>query len=145
VDNLKLAKEISKRAKASGRSIDVLVEVHTTDEATKSGVLPEKTLGLIEEISVLPHVKVQGLMTMGPFSEDPNDSRPSFRTIRELSEEIDRQGVEGISMKELSMGMTHDFETAIEEGATIIRIGTAIFGERKRRHSQEPVPGGSGQ
>ncbi len=130
VDNLRLAQEIDKRAGQCGRILDVLVEVHTTDEATKYGVRPEDTVRLVEEMAVLPHVRVKGLMTMGPFSDDPNDSRPSFRLVAGLGQEIEKKGIEGVAMKTLSMGMTHDFEVAIEEGATLIRIGTAIFGER---------------
>lgn len=145
VDNMRLAQEINKRAEVSGRRVDVLVEVHTTDEAAKSGVPPEKTLDLIKDISLLPNVRVRGLMTMGPFSEDPNDSRPSFQKVRGLMEEVNRLGIGEARLKELSMGMTHDFEVAIEEGATILRIGTAIFGERKKKQSQEPVQNSSRQ
>ena len=130
VDNMRLAQEIDKRAERCGRALEVLVEVHTTDEATKYGVRPEDTAKLAREIALLPHLRVQGLMTMGPFSDDPNDSRPSFRLVAGLAKEIEQEGIAGVSMKKLSMGMTHDFEVAIEEGATIIRIGTAIFGER---------------
>jgi len=131
VDNLRLAQEIDKRAEQCGRVLDVLVEVHTTDESTKYGVKPEDTARLVREIALLPHVRIQGLMTMGPFSDDPNDSRPSFSLVAKLAKEIERERIEGVRMKTLSMGMTHDFEVAIEEGATVLRIGTAIFGERK--------------
>ncbi len=131
VDNLRLAKELQKRAEKAGRTIDVLVEVHTTDEATKYGVAPEETAELVGQIAELDRVQVRGLMTMGPFSDDPNDSRPSFRQVVELKKSIEDRGWKRVSMDELSMGMTHDFEAAIEEGATILRIGTAIFGERK--------------
>ncbi len=130
VDDEQLAEEIQKRAERCGRSIDVLVEVHTTDEATKYGVAPERALDLVKRISRFDRVHVQGLMTMGPFSDDPADSRPSFRQLVEIGTSIIREGIEKVSMRHYSMGMTHDFEIAIEEGATIVRIGTAIFGER---------------
>jgi len=134
VDNIRLAREIDTRAERCGRILDVLVEVHTTDEATKSGARPEETTGLVRQLAALGHLRVQGLMTMGPFSDDPNDSRPSFRHVAALAREIEREGIAGVSMKKLSMGMTHDFEVAIEEGATLVRIGTAIFGERTKEH-----------
>jgi PLP dependent protein len=132
VDNERVAEEIQKRGEKTGRSVEVLVEVHTTDEATKYGVPPEQAVDLLKKISTFDRVKVQGLMTMGPFSDDPNDSRPSFRQLVGLREKISREGIDNVSMQHLSMGMSHDFEVAIEEGATIVRIGTAIFGERTR-------------
>jgi len=130
VDDISLGKEISKRAERFGRVQDVLVEVHTTDEATKYGVPPRKTVTLLKELSQLQYLRVCGLMTMGPFSDDPNDSQQSFRQLAELKREIVSEGIENIRMDHLSMGMTHDFEVAIEEGSTIVRIGTAIFGRR---------------
>jgi len=130
VDNFKLGKEIDRRAEQYNRVQDVLVEVHTTDEATKFGVHPEQTLELIKELSLLSHLHVCGLMTMGPFSDNPNDSRPSFRQIAELKKNIEAEGIENVQMDHLSMGMTHDFEVAIEEGSTLVRIGTAVFGRR---------------
>lgn len=132
VDSLHLAEEIQKRAEKIGREIEVLIEVHTTDEATKWGVLPSEAVDLIKSVSRLRHVRVRGLMTMGPFSDDPNNSRPSYRQLQEIRQKVLREGIENVSMAELSMGMTHDFEVAIGEGATIVRLGTAIFGERKR-------------
>jgi len=130
VDTFRVAEEIQKRAEKSNRTIDVLIEVHTTQEETKSGIPPEKTLDLVKEMTKLDRVRIQGLMTMGPFSDDPNDSRPSFQQLATLKEKIYREGLENISMHHLSMGMSHDFEVGIEEGATIVRIGTAIFGQR---------------
>jgi pyridoxal phosphate enzyme (YggS family) len=127
---LKLGKEIDRRAEQCNRVQDVLVEVHTTDEATKFGVHPEQTLALIKELSLLSHLRVCGLMTMGPFSDNSNDSRSSFRRTAELKKQIEAEGIENVQLHHLSMGMTHDFEVAIEEGATIVRIGTAIFGRR---------------
>ena len=130
VDDLNLGKEISKRAERWNRVQNVLVEVHTTDEATKFGVQPDHAIALIKELSQLSHLRVCGLMTMGPFSDDPNDSRSSFRCVSDLKKQIETEGIVNVQMRHLSMGMTHDFEAAIEEGATLIRIGTAIFGRR---------------
>jgi hypothetical protein len=132
VDDLILGKEISKRASRYNRIQDVLVEIHTTDEATKFGVRPEDAVALIKELSLLTHLRVCGLMTMGPFSDNPNDSRASFRCVAELKKQIDAEGMSNVQMRHLSMGMTHDFEVAIEEGATLIRIGTALFGRRTK-------------
>ena len=130
VDNARVAEEIQKRGERIGRAILVLMEVHTTDEATKFGVLPEEAVELAKTISRLSHVSVQGLMTMGPFSDDSNDSRSSFRLLADLRKRIENEGIDRLSMKHLSMGMSHDFEVGIEEGATIVRVGTAIFGQR---------------
>jgi len=130
VDNARVAEEIQKRAEKAGRIVNVLIEVHSTDEATKYGVPPADALDLLKRISKFDRVRVQGLMTMGPFSDDPNDSRPSFRQLAELRNRISLEGIENVTMQHLSMGMSHDFEVAIEEGATIVRIGTAIFGTR---------------
>jgi len=136
VDNIGLAKEINRRVERFKRVQDVLVEVRTTDEATKYGVLPKGTITLLKDLSQLQHLQVCGLMTMGPFSDDPNDSRQSFRQLAELRKEIISEGIENIQMQHLSMGMTHDFEAAIEEGSTIIRIGTAIFGRRIKNNAE---------
>lgn len=132
VDDLNLGKEISKRAERCCRIQDVLVEIHTTDEATKFGVQPEHAIALIKELSQLSHLRVCGLMTMGPFSDNPDDSRSSFRCAAELKKHIEAEGIVNVQMRHLSMGMTHDFEVAIEEGATLVRIGTAIFGRRTK-------------
>ncbi len=132
VDSFRLAEEIHRRAERIGRTVGILVEVHMTDEATKSGVAPADAPDLIREIARLDRVAIRGLMTMGPFSDDPNDSRPAFRRLRELRARIDEAALPGVRLEHLSMGMTHDFEVAIEEGATIVRIGTAIFGSRRR-------------
>jgi pyridoxal phosphate enzyme (YggS family) len=132
VDNLSLGKEISKRAEQWNRVQDVLVEVHTTEEETKFGVHPEHAISLVKELSQLSHLRVCGLMTMGPFSDNPNDSRSSFTCVADLKKQIEIEGINKVQMRHLSMGMSHDFEVAIEEGATLIRIGTAIFGRRTK-------------
>lgn len=139
VDNDSVAVEIDKRGEKSGRTIDVLIEVHSTDEATKFGVRPDKTLELIKRISQFGHLRVRGLMTMGPFSDDPNDSRPSFQQLAALQKDIAREEIRNVTMDHLSMGMSHDFEVAIEEGATIVRVGTAIFGKRTSRGTAPPL------
>jgi PLP dependent protein len=132
VDDLNLGTEINKLAERCNRVQDVLVEIHTTDEATKFGVQPEHAILLIKELSQLSHLRVCGLMTMGPFSDNPNDSRSSFRCVTDLKKQIETEGIVNVQMRHLSMGMTHDFEVAIEEGSTIVRIGTAIFGRRTK-------------
>ncbi|MFA5338887.1 MAG: YggS family pyridoxal phosphate-dependent enzyme [Candidatus Omnitrophota bacterium] len=128
VDSLKLAEEISRRSAGLLDPKKVLIEVKTSEEATKYGVLPEQSLPLIEKIAVLPHIKVMGLMTMAPFTENPEDSRPYFERLKKLSLLILTKRIRNVDMRYLSMGMTQDFEVAIEEGANIIRIGHAIFG-----------------
>lgn len=127
VDSFKLAAEISRRSAAMRALKKILIEVKTSEEATKSGVLPEHTLPLAERISELPAVKLIGLMTMAPFSDNPEDSRPYFQRLRKLAMVISDKRIRNIGMDYLSMGMTQDFEVAIEEGANILRIGRAIF------------------
>lgn len=138
VDNARIAEELQKRAMNAGREIDLLIEVHTTNEPSKSGVDPKEVVNLVKKIASLSHLRVRGLMTMGPFSEDPEDSRPSFRQLAGLKEMILREGIEQVTMQHLSMGMSHDYPIAIEEGATILRIGSAIFGERSKQNF-EPI------
>jgi len=133
VDSLKLAEEIDKRASRIGRNIDLLVEVNTTGEATKHGVRPDEAVPLVREIAHLRHVHACGLMTMGPTLPDPEQSRSCFRILRELNERIRGEGIENVAMTHLSMGMTNDFEVGIEEGATLVRLGTALFGPRPNR------------
>ena len=132
VDSFSLAQEIEKRASGIGRGVDVLVEVNTTGEATKHGVRPDETVALVKEIACLEHVRTRGLMTIGPFVPDPEQSRPSFRILRELGERIRGQGIGNVDMTHLSMGMTNDFEVGVEEGATLVRLGTALFGPRPK-------------
>ena len=133
VDSGYLGKEIAKHAVRAGRKADVLVEVNTSGERSKFGVKPEGTESLVGELSGLDSLRVVGLMTIGPLPArevpDPESSRPAFRTLRELRDAIRQRGA---ALPHLSMGMTNDFEVAIEEGATIVRIGTAIFGKRAK-------------
>ena len=128
VDSLKLAEEISKRSAGLLDPKKILIEVKTSEEATKYGVLPEQVLPLIEKITELPGVMVMGLMTMAPFTENPEDSRPYFKRLKKLATLVSDKNMRKVSMDYLSMGMTQDFEVAIQEGANIIRIGVAIFG-----------------
>jgi hypothetical protein len=130
VDNLELAKEIDKQAAKCGKVQDVLIEVSIAGEAAKAGVAIEKAAGLIREAAGLKHISIKGLMTIPPFLDNPEEVRPYFKKLRDLSARIAKENIPGVSMKELSMGMSGDFGVAIEEGATIVRVGTAIFGER---------------
>jgi len=132
VDRLDLAREIDKRASLAGRKINILIEINVSGEKTKNGIPAAQAIGFIKDISPLGNLSVNGLMTMAPYSENPENSRPYFSELRAIRDHIEEEGIAGVSMKELSMGMTDDFEIAVEEGATIVRIGRAIFGERQR-------------
>lgn len=128
VDRISLAEELEKRLAAEGRVLPIFIEVNIGHEPTKGGVLPENLVGFAEEILKLPHLEVRGLMCLPPWSEDPEKVRPYFIRMRELFEEL--KPIFGASFRELSMGTSHDFEVAIEEGATLIRVGTLLFGPR---------------
>lgn len=130
VDSVRLAREISTACESTGADIDVLVEVNTSGEETKFGLRPDETVEAIEEMADLRGLRILGLMTIGAFLPDPEDVRPCFRRLRELRNIIEERVIPGVSMEHLSMGMTNDYEVAIEEGATIVRVGRAIFGER---------------
>ena len=131
VDSLKLARELDKYAKKNDKTQSILIQVNVAREATKSGAYVEDTVQLLREVSRLENISVKGLMTMPPYFNAPEKVRPFFVALRELCDQIKQQGIPNISMDELSMGMTGDFEAAIEEGATMVRIGTAIFGARR--------------
>ena len=130
VDSIGLGREIDKRSAAAGKTMDILVEVNSGREPQKAGVLPEEAEPLVCSLAALPHLRVRGLMTMGPFEGDPEDSRPFFRETRRVWEALKIQAIAGAEMRYLSMGMTNSWRVAIEEGATMVRIGTAIFGPR---------------
>ncbi len=136
VDSLKLAREIDKRGGYIDRTTPVLLEVNVSEEATKYGFRvqreedKEKFFSAIEKMAALPHLEVQGLMTMAPIVADPEETRPYFRHLRELRDELAAR-FPAINWRHLSMGMTDDYQVAIEEGATLVRIGRAIFGERR--------------
>ena len=130
VDSLRIARELYSLCRAGGSEIEVLVEVNTSGEESKYGFEPEETLNAVAEMSDLPGLRVLGLMTVGAFLSNPEDVRPCFRRLRSLRDEIEEAVIPGVSMEHLSMGMTNDYEVAVEEGATIVRVGRAIFGER---------------
>ncbi|MDO5475670.1 MAG: YggS family pyridoxal phosphate-dependent enzyme [Eubacteriales bacterium] len=130
VDSLHLAQAISKEAVKAGRIMDILLEVNAAQEESKFGLRYEDVLPLVREIAPLPGIRICGLMTVAPFTDDPESNRIYFKKLRELAVDIDRESIDNVSMHTLSMGMTGDFEVAIEEGATHIRVGTAIFGKR---------------
>ena len=131
VDSLKLAQELNKYAQKIDKIQAILIQVNVAKEVSKSGVYVEDTVKLLKEVSRLENIAVQGLMTMPPYFNAPEKARPFFTALRELHDQIKMEAIPNVSMDELSMGMTGDFEAAIEEGATIVRIGTAIFGDRR--------------
>lgn len=134
VDRIKLARSLNKHLISMGRQLDILIQVNVGRDDNKSGTLPEKSEELLREIGKLPMLRPRGLMTMPPFTEDPEDARIYFRRLKELGDTLCHHKLFfDNSAVELSMGMSHDYEVAIEEGATLVRIGTAIFGERPVR------------
>ena len=130
VDSYRLAEEINIQAKKRGVVVPILIEVNIADEQSKFGVRPEETMQLVREISSLDGVSIRGLMCIAPYVVDSEENRPFFRKIKALSIDIEKENIDNVSMDILSMGMTGDYEVAIEEGATMVRVGTGIFGER---------------
>ena len=130
VDSLRLAEAISAEGQKKGITVPVLIEVNVAGEETKFGVKPEEAEGLIREIAKLPSISVRGLMTIAPYVENPEDNRVYFASLKKLCVDIKNKNIDNVSMDILSMGMTGDYEVAIEEGATMVRVGTGIFGER---------------
>ena len=128
VDSLKVARELDKRAAAEGKVMDCMIEVNISQEESKFGITSEHTRTLAQEMTTLKNISLKGLMTMPPYFDDPEPARPYFIALRTLQEKIVQ---DGIPLPELSMGMSTDFEVAIEEGATMVRVGRAIFGERR--------------
>jgi len=133
VDSINLARELDKRAKKENRVLPILVQVNIAEEATKYGAGTDEVISLVRKIAPLENLSVRGLMTMPPYFNEPEKVRPYFRGLKNLQVRIQEEGIPAVWMEELSMGMTGDFETAIEEGATMVRIGTAIFGARQCR------------
>jgi len=127
LDSWRLAKVVDKRAKKNRREISALVEVNVSGDDNKFGIKPEDTVDFVKKASKLEYIDIQGLMTLAPYLDDPEDTRPYFKKMVELRDEVNKCGIE---LPELSMGMTNDYEIAIEEGATIVRVGTGIFGKR---------------
>ena len=130
VDSIRLAETIDKEAEKKGITAKILIEVNVAKEDTKFGLMPEEVDDFIEQLANYKHIQVQGLMTIAPFVSDPEENRPIFARLRELSVDIGKKNVDNINMSVLSMGMTNDYQVAIEEGATMVRVGTGIFGAR---------------
>lgn len=134
VDSLRLAEEISKEAVRKDTAVDILIEVNAAGEESKYGVTLEEAPKLVRQIASLPGIHIKGLMTIAPFTENPEDNRSFFRKLMQLSVDIERKNIDNVNMTALSMGMTGDYSVAIEEGATCVRVGTGIFGERGPWH-----------
>lgn len=132
VDSLPLAEEIQKRAEQIQQAVDVLVQVNIGREKTKYGIDPDNTKSFVEKIALFPNLRVRGLMTIAPFKQNPEEVRPYFRQLREIFENIKQAPINNVNMEYLSMGMSNDFEVAVEEGANMVRIGTGIFGAREK-------------
>ena len=130
VDSMKLARKIDKYAELNNKVMSILIEVNSGREPQKNGVMPYDVEQLIREIAPLPHIKVMGLMTMGPFTGDPEDARPYFVETQRIFQQVKAKNIPNITMKYLSMGMSNSYKVAIEEGANIIRVGTKLFGAR---------------
>ena len=130
VDSYRLAETISAEAVKAGIVMPILIEVNAASEESKYGISPEEAPDLVRAVSVLPGIRVEGLMTIAPYTDDPESNRPYFVLLRQLAVDIEQECIDNVTMDKLSMGMTGDFEVAIEEGATHIRVGTGIFGER---------------
>jgi pyridoxal phosphate enzyme (YggS family) len=130
LDSMELAQEISRRAGKAGRTIDALVQVNVAGEASKFGISPEEAPGFIREVSRLGNIRIKGLMTIAPLCDDPEEVRWVFAGLGKLRIDISRENIDNVDMTCLSMGMSNDFEVAIEEGANMVRIGTALFGKR---------------
>lgn len=130
VDSLRLAETIEQEASKHGVKVPVLLEVNVAGEETKFGLRPDEVLPLIKAVSEFPHIKIQGLMTIAPYVEDPEENREIFRQLKKLSVDIEAKNINNVTMSVLSMGMTGDYQVAVQEGATMVRVGTGIFGER---------------
>lgn len=130
VDTMKLATAIDKACRNINKVMPVLIEINSGEEPQKAGVMPQDAVSLLKEMSQLPHIQVKGLMTMGPFTGDPEDARPYFQKTKEIFERVKGLALPGAEMTYLSMGMSNSYGVALEEGANMVRIGTKIFGER---------------
>ena len=130
VDSLRLAETIQQEAEKKGIVVPVLLEVNVAEEDTKYGLRVEEVLPLAQQLAEFPNIRVEGLMTIAPYVEDPEENRDIFRQLKKLSVDIGQKNINNINMHVLSMGMTGDYEVAVEEGATLVRVGTGIFGER---------------
>jgi pyridoxal phosphate enzyme (YggS family) len=135
VSSLRLAEEIDKACAKADKEMPVLIEINSGEEAQKSGVNPGEALELIRSMSSLKNIRIVGLMTMGPFAGDPEDSRPYFQRTRKIFDALKAMDLPGVEMKYLSMGMSNSYKVALEEGANMVRIGTKLFGERELRET----------
>ena len=131
VDSLRLAETIEQEAAKKNVVVNILLEVNVAEEDTKFGLKVEEVIPLIEQISSFKHIKICGLMTIAPYVENAEENRNVFARLKQLSVDINKKNIDNVSVRELSMGMTNDYEVAIEEGATMVRVGTGIFGERE--------------
>ena len=134
VDSIRLAETIEKEAAKHNITANILIEVNVAKEESKFGLMPEELPAFVEHISKFSHIRVKGLMTIAPFVENPEENRPVFAHLRKLSVDIAKKNIDNITMSILSMGMTNDYQVAIEEGATMVRVGTGIFGARNYTH-----------
>ena len=130
VDSLRLAQQISQEAQKKLVESNILIEVNVAEEESKFGLSTAEVIQMVEEISKLPSVHIKGLMTVAPFTDNPEENRPYFRNLKQLAVDIAEKNIDNVTMSVLSMGMTGDYEVAIEEGATMVRVGTGIFGAR---------------
>lgn len=131
VDSLRLAEEISREALKRQLTVRILIEVNVAEESSKFGVKPDGAEALVREIAKLPGIRIEGLMTIAPYVENPEDNREYFRKLKHLAVDISGKNIDNVYMNVLSMGMTGDYGVAVEEGATVVRVGTGIFGERE--------------
>lgn len=130
IDSIKIAKEIDKRSKNINKKMPILIEINSGKEPNKDGAMPEDAINIIQEISQLKNIKIKGLMTMAPYFNDPEQNRPYFKLTKQLFDKIKALNIPNVEMEILSMGMSHSYKIAIQEGANMVRIGTKIFGNR---------------
>ncbi|MCR4841779.1 MAG: YggS family pyridoxal phosphate-dependent enzyme [Eubacterium sp.] len=130
VDSVHLAEEIEKQAARLDMTVDILLEVNIAREETKFGMMKSEAIDMVKEIAGFPHIRIVGLMTIAPYVDDPENNRPIFRALKDLSVDIMKENIDNVSMGVISMGMSNDYVVAVEEGATLVRVGTSIFGER---------------
>lgn len=134
VDSLRLAETIENEAAKHNVTVPILIEVNVAQEESKFGLKTEEVLSLVESVAALPHINIKGLMTIAPYVEDPEENRAIFRQLKKLSVDIAAKNINNVNMSVLSMGMTGDYQVAVQEGATMVRVGTGIFGERDYSH-----------
>lgn len=134
VDSLRLAETIENEAAKHNMTVPILIEVNVAQEESKFGLKTEEVLSLVESVAALPHINIKGLMTIAPYVEDPEENRGIFRQLKKLSVDIAAKNINNVNMSVLSMGMTGDYQVAVQEGATMVRVGTGIFGERDYSH-----------